>query len=114
MEKSRISESNPEKFRSLSHALGVLNEAADDSAQEIRRMVNTDYYKLKSVLSEVKPSIKNAFGEIKEVATDSVIQTKEAAHKVDESVHQHPWMYLGGVALTSVLAGFLMGRKAKD
>lgn len=121
MEKARVSEPNQDKVKSLSHALEVLNGAADDSAEEIRRMINTDYNKLKNVLSEVKPNVRSAFGEVKEVTAETVSQakdkvvtaTKETAQKVDESVHKNPWIYLGGVATVSTLAGFLLGRKTK-
>ncbi|MFZ3229612.1 MAG: hypothetical protein WA160_05375 [Pseudobdellovibrio sp.] len=122
MEKIRVSESGQDKIKSISHALSVLNDAADDSAQEIRNMVNTDYNKLKRVLNEVKPGVKVAFSEIKDVAADSMTQakdkvvltSKEAAQKVDDSVHQKPWVYLGGVAAASVLAGYLLGKKTKQ
>lgn len=120
MEKTRAIE--PERAKSLNHALSLLNDAADDSASEIRRMVNMDYNKLKRVFTEVKPDVKSALGEIKDLTSESLIHakdnivdsTKEAAHKVDESVHTHPWAYLGGVAAVSALAGFLYGRNNKS
>ncbi|MBX7232113.1 MAG: hypothetical protein K1X29_08510 [Bdellovibrionales bacterium] len=120
MEKAKGSEFESDKAKSLSHALSILNEAADDSAQEIRRMVNSDYEKLRDLFDGTKPKIKRAFGEIKgfadesiHLAKDKVVTTaKGAAENVDESVHQQPWMYLGCVAATSVLAGFLLGRNS--
>jgi ElaB/YqjD/DUF883 family membrane-anchored ribosome-binding protein len=115
MQQARTSDRN----QSLSHALEVLNDAAEDSAQEIRKMVSTDFRKLQSVLSEVKPSVQNALGEMKNVAADSMNQvkervvatTKDAAQKVDVAVHRNAWTYLGSFALISMLAGFAMGRR---
>jgi ElaB/YqjD/DUF883 family membrane-anchored ribosome-binding protein len=119
MENLRTYQEPEARTKSLSHALSILNDSADESAKEIRGMINSDYLKLKKVFSETRPDVKGAFGEIKEVAAHTLIQakdkvvdtTKTAAVKVDHSVHESPWAYLGGVALVSALTGFVLGRR---
>lgn len=111
----------PEKINSLNHALHILDEASDESASEIRSMLNKDYSKLKRLMNDMNPSIRTAMTEIKDAATTSMVQakekmvagTKDAAIKLDQSVHKNPWVYLGGVATASALAGFLLGKQNK-
>ena len=122
MQTNKAPGTNRERLKSLNHALEVLNDAAEDSSVEIRKMVNTDYRKLKKVLAEVKPEVEEVLSEFKAIATDSLAQTKETlvattkhiAKNVDESVHLSPWVYLGGAAATSIVIGFLLGRKSKN
>lgn len=122
MEPARISQPNQEKVKSLNHALGVLNDAAEASGDEIRTMVNSDYRKLKRVLGDLKPEVRSAFGEMREAAAESlnnagqrvVTTTKETAQKIDSSVHENPWVYLGGTAAAATLLGFLAGRRSKE
>ena len=48
---------------------------------------------------------------VKELATE---KAKVAAKAVDESVHNSPWLYIGGVAVGALLLGYILGRKSKD
>lgn len=122
MEATKLERVNSEKMKSISHALKLLNDAAEESADEIRSMVRSDYRRLKNVLAEVKPEVHSALSEIGGAVSESigeakervVATTRETAHKVDESVHEHPWAYIGGAAAMFALVGFLLGRRSKD
>lgn len=113
-------EMEPKKVKSISHALEVLNDAAKDSSSEIKQMINTDYKRLKETLAEIKPEVKGAFREMREASKESVVQakdkvvetTKEAAGKVDETAHKHPWYFVGGSAALAGILGFFLGKKS--
>lgn len=119
MEKMKRSDMETERVKSIDHALRTLNEAAKDSSQEIKSLINQDYRKLKAVLSEVKPEVRGALKELGEVSQESILRakdqvvdtTKEAVKVVDESVHKNPWTYIGGAAAIGALACFLLRRK---
>jgi LPXTG-motif cell wall-anchored protein len=38
----------------------------------------------------------------------------EKAKKVDESVHENPWLYIAGVGVFGLLSGYIIGRKTKS
>lgn len=111
-----------EQIKSIDHALETLNEAAQDSSDEIRSMMEKDYKKLKSLFSDTRPQIRSAINELSEAsyesaqrAKDQVIeQSKDAAKSVDDSVHNSPWLYIGGAAAAGALAGYLVSRKKKQ
>lgn len=109
MEKSKLRVGSHEDVKSIEHALHILNEAAKESSQEIKSMVNTDYNKLKNIFSDFKPEVRHAFKELGEASQE---QLKEAHENVKESVHQHPWIYIGGATVISGLLGYILGKKS--
>lgn len=120
---SKVSELNPDhKIKTLTQALEVLNNAAEDSSEEIGKMLKTDYKKLKNVMAGITSEAKGAFGNFKASTEESISdikkkvvdKTNDLAQDVDKSVSQHPWYYMGGAAVTSALIGFLLGRKSKS
>lgn len=106
-------------IKSIDQALKVLDNAAKESTKEIRSMVDQDYSQLKQIFGEDKANVKSAFGEMKTATAESLYNAKEqvvattqqTAQRVDESVHENPWVYIGGAALVTAIAGFLLGRK---
>ncbi len=109
----------PEHIKSIQHALSVLNDAAKDSSQEIKSMVSRDFKQLRETFSDLKPEIKGVVREIREASSESVTRVKdrivdssrEVSQKVDQSVHNSPWAYIGGAAALAAIAGFFLGRK---
>ena len=109
----------PKKVKSINHALEVLNVAAIDSSAEIKDMINKDYKRIKETLAEVKPEVKGALREMREVSKESIGEakekllktTKETAGKVDETAHRHPWYFVAGSAVAAGVMGFLLGKK---
>ena len=84
LEPNKINVTNKEKVKSINHALKTLNEAANESAEEIRGMLRKDYSRLTEVFSDVKPQVESSFREMR----DEVVTTaKQTVDKVDETVH---------------------------
>ncbi|MCB9027084.1 MAG: DUF883 family protein [Bdellovibrionaceae bacterium] len=109
MEKSKLRVGNQDEVKSIQSALQILNDAAKESSNEIKLMMDRDYNKLKGVLTDLKPEVKHAFKEFGEASQE---QLKQAHETVKESVHEHPWIYIGGATVISGLLGYILGRKS--
>ncbi len=75
----------------MTEALRLLDEAARERRQEL-------------------PSLRRVATRAKERAVETA---KKTATGVDKHVRSHPWPYIGGVAATGVLLGYLAARKRK-
>ncbi len=73
-------------------ALKKLKDGSNDREMELIELISTVYESLKDT---------------KEKAVDKV---KETGATVNESVHSHPWYYIGGAALIGLLAGLCFRR----
>lgn len=111
MEHARHRASRKESLRSINEALEVLNDAAEESADEIRKMVSSDYRKLKNALNSIQPEVRTAISDAKDHITTI---TKDTAQRVDDSAHENPWTFIGAAAAVGAFAGFLLGRQAKE
>lgn len=102
----------------ITEALKLLEEAARDKKDELRHLMANKYAHLKDVASDTEHDIKESLAIAKKRAADALAQAtdigekraKEIAGEVDESVHENPWPYIGGVALASLLIGYILGR----
>jgi ElaB/YqjD/DUF883 family membrane-anchored ribosome-binding protein len=94
----------------ISEALELLEEVAKDKKDELQSLVSEKYGGLKSALGGVAEGLQKKGRETYEQGIDKV---KDLASKSDESVHQHPWSYLGGVAIGFLALGFFLGRSSK-
>jgi len=102
----------------LSEALKLLEDAAKEKKNELQDMIKGKYTNLKdalidkeedivhSLLSAKKQAMKAA-AHASEVGTE---KAKEIAAEVDQQVRENPWPYIGGVALGSLLIGYILGR----
>lgn len=81
----------------ITEALKLLDEAAKEKKDELRELIAEKY-----------ENLKEATGRAREL---SIEKTKELASTVDESVHENPWYYIGGVAIGALLLGYILGRK---
>lgn len=93
---------------SLHEALGHLNEAAKESREEIRKLVNEKYTNLRDTLAGAAQA---SAGWVKEQGTEAADKAKMTATAVDKSVHRNPWAYVGGAAATGFVLGLLIGRR---
>jgi ElaB/YqjD/DUF883 family membrane-anchored ribosome-binding protein len=97
----------------IDDALRVLNEAAPQKQEEIRRMIKKNYRNVKSMMKEweeeAKDSLENLGDRVSQFQHDVVDQAKKTSKKVDRQVHEHPWSYIGGAALVGLAAGVLIG-----
>jgi ElaB/YqjD/DUF883 family membrane-anchored ribosome-binding protein len=102
----------------ITEALKLLEEAARDKKDELRGLISNKYSYLKDVVADTEHDIKDSLAIAKKRAMDAVSKAtdiggkkaKEIAEDVDEVVHDNPWPVIGGVALASLLIGYILGR----
>jgi len=103
-------QTNSKKFE---EALHLLNEAAKDKRDEIQRLLVDKYSDIKEVVSEHLAKNKEQVDKLKDLAGDQFEIGKEkvldAAKDMDKKVRENPWPYIGGIAVTALLIGFIMG-----
>lgn len=102
----------------ISEALKLLEDAARDKKDELRHLMSNKYAHLKEAVSETEHDIKESLAIARKRAADALAKAKEIggakakeiAEDLDEQVHENPWPYIGGVALASLLIGYILGR----
>ena len=102
----------------ISEALKLLEEAARDKKDDLRNLMANKYTHLKGVVADTEHDIMDSLAIAKKRTADALTKAtevggakaKEIAGEVDESVHQYPWPYIGGVALGALLIGYILGR----
>jgi ElaB protein len=93
----------------LNEALAHLNEAAKESREELQALLAGKYGDLKAALSSATHTSADW---VKEKGKEAGATAKQAASTVDDSVHEHPWYYIGGAALAGLVIGLLIsGRR---
>jgi len=107
--------SNNEK---ITEALRLLEDAAKGKKEELRTLVSNKYRNLKDALGETKLDMAAAAAAARRRTMEAALQAKdiglvkarEIAVEVDEQVHENPWPYISGVAVTALLIGYIMGK----
>ena len=92
----------------LHEAMTLLNEAAQAKRDELQALLSGKYAHLRSVLDDAACA---SAGWIKHTGEAVAGTAKKAVSTVDDSVHEHPWPYIGGAALGGLILGFLLGRR---
>jgi ElaB/YqjD/DUF883 family membrane-anchored ribosome-binding protein len=99
--------------RKIDEALQLLNEAARDKKDELRRLLGEKYLNIKDALTEVAMSNKDVLEDVKRMAADRIAEGREKVEEVisdvDTKVRQNPWPYIGGAAAAALLVGYIMG-----
>ncbi len=99
----------------IAEALKLLEEAAREKKDELKGMVASKYGHLKSVLVDSEHAVADSLVAAQKRAAEALRHAKEIgeekAKAVDEHVHENPWAYIGGAALTGLLLGYILGRK---
>jgi ElaB/YqjD/DUF883 family membrane-anchored ribosome-binding protein len=88
------------KHDEIHGVLDVLTEAAEEKKEQVFGLIKDKYVNLKDVLTNASNNGKAA-----------VKQAKKHAIQLDKKVHKDPWIFLGGVALSSLIFGLMLGRK---
>ena len=102
----------------LSEALKMLEDAAKEKKDELQNMIKGKYSHLKEALIDKEEDIAHALLAAKKQAMKAAVQAseigteraREIADEVDKQVRENPWPYIGGVALGSLLIGYILGR----
>lgn len=113
-------DSTARKIDSLSEALHLLDEAAEDRRDELGQLISTHKYShLRKLMGTSPDELKKSFEEAREnvvhlahrVQEETKEAVKQTARSIDKEVHNHPWPFLGGVAASTLLLGFLLGKR---
>ncbi len=103
--------------RKIDEALQLLNEAAKDKKDELRRLLGEKYSTIRETLTEVAVNNKDVMNQVRRVAAERLEEGQEkiqqAAEDLDREVHRNPWPYIGGVAAGAVLLGFILGTSSR-
>ena len=94
----------------INEALRLLDEAARDKKHELRDLMGNQYHHLRDAVVEGEHNLIRIAARAKD---EGVEKAKQAAGDVDKHVRDHPWPYIGGVAVTALLVGYIMGRNRK-
>ena len=103
----------------LYEALALLEEAAKDAAVEIWTLIRDQYPNLQKMLLDDVDYVRDSINTMEERLKQKAHQIKEttgkkvryAVSQVDEDIHHHPWSYMGAIAVSSLLLGYILGRK---
>lgn len=102
-------------YSKIHEALELLNEAAREKKDEFYDLLEGEYSDLREALENVAETGQELLSRTARNATRQIHRTekriKEAATAVDEKVHEDPWLFLAGVAVSSFVLGFLKGHK---
>lgn len=101
----------------ITEAFELLNEAAKEKKNEMKELLTDRYVHIKQAILEGANQGKKILDKAQHVAQEAIFEGEETVMKtvrdVDKKVRDNPWPYLGGVAVVSLLLGFLMGSKRK-
>lgn len=104
----------------ISEALDLLEEAAKEKKDDISEMLASKYANLREAIvgatkvtgaaaGDAAHRAKEAIGHAYDVGSERV---KQAAGVVDTQIHSTPWPFVGGIALVSLMFGYILGRKS--
>ena len=105
----------------ISAALKLLEEAAEQKKDELRKVMSDKYTNLKSLIMENESSLLESLATAKDHTIEAATHAKEAgvekahefASEVNKSVHENPWPYIAGSAVFGILLCCILGRSRK-
>ena len=99
----------------LQDALELLNEAAKEKKEELYDVMGDKYSHIRDILSDTAKNGKKVVNHSRKEFIKALHgREQEFVHKakeIDKQIHENPWMYVGIVAVSSVLLGYLMNHK---
>lgn len=103
--------------KKIDEALHLLSEAAKDKKDELAGLLNNKYRDIKETIAEVAADnikiLKRAQKVAGEKWEDGREQVEKTVEQLDEQVHENPWLYIGGTAVTALLIGYILGSSKK-
>ena len=110
---------NPTKTNNskFTEALELLNEAAKEKRSEMKELMTDKYEHIKQAVLEGTTQGRKILDNAQHVSQETISEVEETIKKtvakVDKSVRENPWPYIGGVAVVSLFLGCFMGSKRK-
>ena len=104
--------------KKFEEALQLLNEAAREKKEEIQNLLGDKYTDIRRVIeqqaAQQKQNLKRAQRLAGDWIEDGEEKVREAVSDLDDKVHNDPWPYIGGVAVGTLLLGFLLGSSSRN
>ncbi len=99
----------------ITEAIRLFEKATSAKASELKSILGKDFEEIKKAVEDLKPYAENIKDSVVHTASQKVDEsweaTKGVGRKVDEAVHENPWMSVGVVAFLALFMGYLMGRR---
>lgn len=92
----------------LDEAITLLNEAARDKRSELQALFHEKASDLRAVIQTASD---DSLGRIRRMGEAVSDRAKATVTSVDTEVHRNPWPYIGGAALSALIAGYALGRR---
>ena len=87
----------------LTEAFELLNEAAKDKRSEVKELMTDKYEHIKQAVLKGTTQGKQILEKAQHVAEEAIVDgeemVKKTVAKIDKSVRENPWPYIGGVAV---------------
>ncbi len=99
-------------------ALNLLENAAEQTKDELQAIMSDGYSNLKSLLGVNDSGLVDSLSAVKDQAIEATTHAKDAglrkvrdlADDVDQGLHQNPWPYIAGSAAAGLVLGLILGR----
>ena len=95
----------------IAEALELLNAVARDKKADLEAALQNKYDHLTTLVGEVGGRVRNRAAEGFEAGKRKAV---DAAHDIDERVHNNPWAYVAGAALAGLLLGVILSKSRRD
>ena len=106
---------------SIKDALKLIDDVLNRDGANLRELITSEYSNLQRAINDFAPQLGDKVRDYGMQAADmastyaskGVEQGRVIASRVDSQVRENPWPVIGGVALTSLAVGFLLGRSGE-
>ena len=104
--------------KKFEEAVHLLNEAAREKKEEVQNLLNDKYTSIRDVVEDASKKGRRSARRTKDSAEEWLGEgteaVREVASELDDSVHENPWAYLGGVAVGALLLGLILGSSSRN
>lgn len=103
--------------KDLDEVLSILEDAAREKKDELQQLIGEKYHHVRDILAEVpqgaaKPMedfVRRGEKKIEEAVEKGQSIAKKTLDEVNEQLHENPMPFIGGVAISALLFGFILG-----
>ncbi len=99
----------------IKEALELLNQAAKQKKVELKELANNKYTDLRQSFADIEQGLEGRIAEVvrraeayRDVGEEKM---REVAGTLDKKAHDEPWKMMGWIATSSLIIGFLLGRR---